>query len=138
MERVSGRLVALVALAASPAVRPGATRTGDLSDVTGVLVVAHGGDACSNAHVEGAFATRAGDAASRALDRCAPSDAAINLRDAHLAERPARGVEACAALDNLTYSRDPSVGLLDSKSQPLAIRRAEAGRNVHRCEWGHT
>jgi outer membrane receptor protein involved in Fe transport len=65
--------------------------------------------------------------------------AGFSVWDAYAAQRLRRGIEAYAAVDNLTNNRDANVGLLDAKGLPLPIARAEAGRAVRlglRWNWG--
>jgi outer membrane receptor for ferrienterochelin and colicins len=67
--------------------------------------------------------TRAGGS----VDTVAP---AFQLWDIYAAQRLGRDLEAFAAVDNLTDSRDPNAGLLDPRSQPLPVYRAEVGRTL--------
>lgn len=53
---------------------------------------------------------------------------AFRLWDLYLAQRVRGGLEAFAAVDNLGDSQDPNTGLLDARSRPLPIYRADAGR----------
>jgi outer membrane receptor protein involved in Fe transport len=64
-------------------------------------------------------------AAGRTTDAVAP---AFLLWDLYLAQRVRGGLEAFAAVDNLTGRRDPNAGRLAANGQPLPVYRAEAGR----------
>lgn len=65
--------------------------------------------------------TRAG----QAVDTRAPG---FQLWDLYIAQKLRGGLEAFAAVDNLTDNRDPNAGLLDASGQPQPVYRAEAGR----------
>ena len=62
----------------------------------------------------------------------------FSLWDVYAAQRIRDGVEAYAAVDNLTDNQDPNTGLLDADGSPLALYRAEVGRTFRvglRLEW---
>jgi outer membrane receptor for ferrienterochelin and colicins len=53
-----------------------------------------------------------------------------SLLDAYAARRVVRGIEAYAAVDNLTDNRDPNTGQVNAQGAPQPLYRAEVGRTV--------
>jgi outer membrane receptor protein involved in Fe transport len=52
----------------------------------------------------------------------------FTLLDLFVAQRLRGGLEAFAAVDNLTDDRDPNAGRLDAAGRALPVYRAEVGR----------